>query len=76
LGQTFHGVGVVCGAPGNPIACCPANFNQTNGVEIQDLFDFLTAWFAHSMSADFNHDNTLSTSDVWAFTSAWYAGCP
>lgn len=25
--------------------CCKADFNKVNGVEVQDIFDFLNAWF-------------------------------
>jgi hypothetical protein len=26
--------------------CCPVDFNNSGGTEIQDIFDFLAAWFA------------------------------
>jgi hypothetical protein len=39
----FQGVGSVCVAK---VTCCPANFNRNATLEIQDIFDFLNAWFA------------------------------
>ncbi len=45
----FLGHGVAC-APasrtGHLNACCPADFNAAAGVSVQDLFDFLAAFFA------------------------------
>jgi hypothetical protein len=43
----------VNGAPANRLAqisgcsaTCPADFNGVNGLGVQDIFDFLAAWFA------------------------------
>ena len=33
---------------------CPADFNLSGGLEIQDIFDFLAAYFAHDPAADVN----------------------
>lgn len=74
-GGTFSGPGSACGAPGNPTTCCPANFNGSGGVSVQDIFDFLNAWFASNMSADFNTSGAVSVQDIFDFLSAWFAGC-
>ncbi len=75
-GGTFKGPGTTCaGGPGNPVTCCPANFNQVNGVTVQDIFDFLTAWLAGNTSADFNHVNGVTVQDIFDFLTAWLAGC-
>jgi hypothetical protein len=46
---TFLGVGTVC-APvvrgGTINACCKADFNNSGGISVQDIFDFLAAYFA------------------------------
>jgi len=69
-----------CGAP-----ACRANFNGVNGVTVQDIFDFLGAWFAGCTaggagacqygSADFNGVSGLTVQDIFDFLSAWFAGC-
>lgn len=45
----FLGHGVAC-APISRLgvfnACCPADFNAAGGASVQDIFDFLAAWFA------------------------------
>ena len=72
----FKGVGSSCGPAGNPTTCCPANYNGTGGVSVQDIFDFLSAWFASSTTADFNGAGGVSVQDIFDFLSAWFAGCP
>jgi hypothetical protein len=54
---------------------CPADFNGSGGLTVQDIFDFLAAWFSGAPSADFNHVNGLSVQDIFDFLSAWFAGC-
>ncbi len=70
-GGTFMGAGSLCG--GN--VCCPADFNGVNGVTVQDIFDFLTAWLAGSSSANFNGVNGVTVQDIFDFLTAWLAGC-
>jgi hypothetical protein len=71
---TFFGASTVCGTPGNPTLCCRANFNNINGVEVQDLFAFLAAWFAGSPTADFNGGG-IGVGDIFDFITAWFTGC-
>ncbi len=55
---------------------CPADFNNSGTLTVQDIFDFLAAWFAGNPSADFNHQNGLGVPDIFDFLNAWFAGCP
>ena len=55
---------------------CRADFNGANGVSVQDIFDFLAAWFNNSPSADFNGVNGVTVQDIFDFLGAWFAGCP
>lgn len=54
---------------------CTADFNGDGFGDNEDLFDFLSAWFAGDMDADMNHSNSLEVSDIFAFLSSWYQGC-
>jgi Zn-dependent metalloprotease len=54
---------------------CPADFNGVGGITVQDIFDFLGAWFAGSPTADFNGVNGVSVQDIFDFLGAWFAGC-
>jgi hypothetical protein len=57
-------------------ALCPADFNRSGTISVDDIFDFLNLWLAGNVYwADFNKDGTLSTADIFAFLNAWLAGC-
>lgn len=71
----FKGVGSACDASGNPITCCPANFNASGGVDVQDLFDFLASYFAMDAQADYNRNGEISVQDVFTFIADFFAGC-
>jgi hypothetical protein len=72
---SFKGLGTTCQAPGNPTTCCPANFNGLDGVTVQDIFDFLSAWSSNNPSANFNGVDGVTVQDIFDFLSAWSAGC-
>jgi hypothetical protein len=54
---------------------CAADVNCTGGLSVQDIFDFLGAWFASSPTADFNGVNGITVQDIFDFLGAWFAGC-
>jgi GDSL-like Lipase/Acylhydrolase family len=54
---------------------CPANFNGVSGVTVQDIFDFLSAYFSGAADADINLDSAVSVQDIFDFLSRWFAGC-
>jgi hypothetical protein len=53
---------------------CAGDFNRSGTLEVQDIFDFLNAWFGSDPAADFN-GNGLSVQDIFDFLNAWFAGC-
>jgi hypothetical protein len=55
--------------------CCRADFNGQGGVTVQDIFDFLAAWFALAPAADFNQQGGVTVQDIFDFLSAWFQGC-
>lgn len=82
MGGAFGGFGSSCvGWPSNPITCCPANFDDLNGVDVVDLFDYLDAWFTQNgftgpgWPADFNSNNAVDVVDLFGFLDAWFLGC-
>jgi hypothetical protein len=54
---------------------CRADFDCSYSLTVQDIFDFLNAWFAGDPRADFNGGG-LSVQDIFDFLNAWFAGCP
>jgi hypothetical protein len=57
-----------------PPDSCLADFNHSGGLEVQDIFDYLNAWFAGSAAADFNGGG-LAVQDIFDYLNAWFAGC-
>ncbi len=55
---------------------CPADFNNAGGVTVQDIFDFLGAWFASDARADFNNAGGITVQDIFDFLTAWFAPGP
>jgi uncharacterized membrane protein len=54
---------------------CVADFNGDDHLSVQDIFDFLSAWFAAASSADIDQINCVNVDDIFAFLTAWFAGC-
>jgi len=54
---------------------CHADFNSSGVVSVQDLFDFLGAYFQLESDADFNNSGTISVQDIFDFLGAYFAGC-
>jgi hypothetical protein len=57
------------------VAICTADFNGDGSVNSQDLFDFLSAFFAVAPYADFNRDGVINSQDFFDFLAAFFAGC-
>jgi uncharacterized protein YjiK len=63
---------------------CRADFNHSGSPDVQDISDFLAAWFGRCGSeaglpeggatADMTGDG-LGAQDLFAFIGAWFAGC-
>jgi hypothetical protein len=75
----FAGASTVCNGFGgnNTTPCCLADFNQSGAVSVQDVFDFLAAFFSGSSRADINGGGAgaPSVQDVFDFLGVFFAGC-
>lgn len=72
----YQGNGSACSAdPLNPTTCCAANINGSGGLSVQDIFDFLAAYFSNDPHADFNSTGGISVQDIFDFLAAYFAGC-
>jgi hypothetical protein len=54
---------------------CPADFNCDGAPTVNDIFDFLNAWFAGNNKADINGTSSLEVQDIFDFLTTWFAGC-
>jgi hypothetical protein len=76
-GNSFGGSGTVCNIPGNSTTpCCLADFNHDGSVAVQDIFDFLAAYFMNDPWADQNASGVVGVQDIFDFITAYFAGCP
>jgi hypothetical protein len=57
------------------VLACPADFNGSGNLNVQDIFDYLSAWFAGDLGADFNRSGSLNVQDIFDFLSGWFSGC-
>jgi hypothetical protein len=57
-------------------SACPADFNGVGGITVQDIFDFLAAYFNNNPRADFNNAGGVTVQDIFDFLAAYFAGCP
>ncbi len=55
---------------------CPADFNENGTATVQDIFDFLAAYFAATPSADFNGTGGITVQDIFDYLAAYFTGCP
>ncbi|MCC6320277.1 MAG: hypothetical protein IT438_02435 [Phycisphaerales bacterium] len=81
-GSRFAGPGTVCVPYSLTIPCCRGDFTQNNNVSVQDLFDFLAAYFANDPCANANDSppgpgapNGLSVQDLFDFLAAYFGAC-
>jgi len=76
FGGQYRGDSTACINPTNhQHTCCPADFNGYGGPSIQDLFDFLGAYFAGLTEADFYGSRVISVQDIFDYLAAYFAGC-
>jgi hypothetical protein len=55
---------------------CVADFNNSGSITVQDIFDFLAAYFAADPRADINAAGGITVQDIFDFLAAYFAGCP
>jgi glycerophosphoryl diester phosphodiesterase len=54
---------------------CDAEFDGVPGLTVQDIFAFLSAWFAGEPRADIDTVGGLTVQDIFRFLAAWFEGC-
>jgi hypothetical protein len=54
---------------------CIGDINGSGGVSVQDIFDFLGAYFSGDPLADVNASGTVTVQDIFDFLGGYFAGC-
>lgn len=58
-----------------PGSACACDFSGDASLTVQDIFDFLSAYFSNAPSADFNGDMSITVQDIFDFLSCYFTGC-
>lgn len=76
-GQAFSTVArfrLFCGSQGcQPL--CAVDIDNSGAIDVNDIFSFISAWFASDPKTDFNNSGATDVPDIFEFLSAWFAGC-
>ncbi len=78
IGASFAGASAACNSAGvSNTPCCYADFNKAAGISVQDIFDYLGAWFTSSpyCRVGGNGSGTPTVQDIFSFLNAWFTGC-
>jgi hypothetical protein len=54
---------------------CPGDFNQNGTVSVQDIFDFLAAYFSGNPAADVNNSGGVTVQDIFDFLAFYFTPC-
>lgn len=60
----------------SPEPRCAADFNGDGALGVQDVFDYLGAYFAAASTAEMDGAPGLGVNDLFAFLASYFAGCP
>ncbi len=64
------------GAEPLAIDLCAGDFNNSGGSPtVQDIFDYVTAFFAGEARADTDRSGAVGVQDIFDFMTRWFAGC-
>ena len=56
-------------------AACPCDINSSGALSVQDVFDFLSVYFAGDDRGDFNRSGQCTVQDIFDYLAAYFAGC-
>ncbi|MFN7022767.1 MAG: GC-type dockerin domain-anchored protein, partial [Phycisphaerales bacterium] len=59
----------------NVFTCSTADINDDGLLTVQDIFDFLNAYFGSLPTADYNLSGQITVQDIFDFLNAYFAGC-
>jgi glucose/arabinose dehydrogenase len=51
------------------------DFNRDGTLAVQDIFDFLNAWFGGLTTSNYNRSAGLEVQDIFDFLNGWFGGC-
>jgi hypothetical protein len=74
--ETIDGGGAISLVQFTQFPCiCLADYDQINGPQVQDIFAYISDWFAGLPKTDVNFDGQLTVQDIFDFLAIWFRGC-
>ncbi|MCC6321239.1 MAG: hypothetical protein IT438_07370 [Phycisphaerales bacterium] len=72
------GAAIALVVEGTPVGGgCIGDFNGSGGQPtVQDIFDFLAAYFGNDPASDVNDSDSVTVQDIFDFLAAYFTGCP
>ncbi|MCC6321784.1 MAG: hypothetical protein IT438_10170 [Phycisphaerales bacterium] len=68
--------GGACAPYSATVPCCRGDYNKSGAPPtVQDIFDFLAAYFGNDECADANDSGGISVQDIFDFLAAYFGGC-
>lgn len=58
-----------------PVPTCPGDFNRDGALGIQDLFDYLRAYFNADPAADLDHSGDFTVQDIFDYLNLFFTPC-
>mgnify|MGYP000517407042 CR=1 FL=1 len=58
-----------------PLAVCVGDYNGDGSATVQDIFDYLAAYFGQAPGADTDVSGSIAVQDLFDFLTAYFAGC-
>lgn len=55
---------------------CLGDFNASGAISVQDVFDYLRAFFTGDTGADVDGADGVTVEDLFVFLAAYFSGCP
>jgi hypothetical protein len=77
-GQAFSVIANIrffCGGGSASCGGCMADFNSDGAAGVDDLFQFLAAYFGGDIRADVNASGALSVQDIFDYLALYFTGC-
>jgi hypothetical protein len=65
----------MAGGLGQVQVLCPGDYNRSGEVGVQDVFDFLAAFFAGLPDADVNGASGVTIQDIFDYLGWYLGGC-
>lgn len=72
---TLNRWGLIVNGGQNPPCLCRADFNNSGAITVQDIFDFLGAYFSNLPTADINGVGGVTVQDIFDYLALYFQGC-